>query len=718
MAYLEEFQLRLEDKSFSPFLHLWEEYCLSDSVDGPELIQVLRMVKESKTGTLFGEYAESVLPLWQKISDQEVADEVLKLILDLQTTQSPLLADLATDCLKRRFPEDAQYNEKMRIVGLRARRNFQGAIRNFELLSHLKKGNFVFHLGGWGVGEVMEISLLREHVLIEFEGISAPKDLSFENAFRNLIPLQSTHFLARRFGNPDALEKEGMEDPLALIHLLLRDLGPKTAAEIKDELCDLVIPESQWAKWWQSVRPKLKKDSKVRSPDSLKEPFALRGEEISLSTRYEESLRGLRSAEEKLLAIYNFTRDFSELSKNPQLKQQLKDDLLELEKAEVASSELRLAHRLQVLFLLEDLFPSEYHESVVQEVKALSQSETVLQQMSIGAFKKRFLLLILEHRPDWQTICSHLLFAPLVPSSLRDQIFKELSKTPEMRAHLEGKLTELLERVTLYPEAFFWYFQKIAEGEEVPLNTEAQRLRFLEAFLILLHYMENVASGKDLVKKMYQLVIAKRYAVIRSMIQGASIAYLKEMLLLASKCHCFTKQDQKILQSLAEVVQPGLVSKKEEEEEVLWTTQEGYRKVQERMRQIATVETVDNAREIEAARALGDLRENSEYKFALERRSRLQSELKTLGRQVNMARILTHEDIGTKEVGVGTIVTLQDSKKRTVTYTLLGPWDADPQQNILSFQSKFAQAMIGCTKGETFEFQGEQYTVVGIKSFL
>ena len=39
---------------------------------------------------------------------------------------------------------------------------------------------------------------------------------------------------------------------------------------------------------------------------------------------------------------------------------------------------------------------------------------------------------------------------------------------------------------------------------------------------------------------------------------------------------------------------------------------------------------VENAREIEAARALGDLRENSEFKFAQERRARLQSELKTL----------------------------------------------------------------------------------------
>ena len=38
---------------------------------------------------------------------------------------------------------------------------------------------------------------------------------------------------------------------------------------------------------------------------------------------------------------------------------------------------------------------------------------------------------------------------------------------------------------------------------------------------------------------------------------------------------------------------------------VIWTTPEGYHKVHERMQQISSVETIENAREIEAARSLG-----------------------------------------------------------------------------------------------------------------
>ena len=140
----------------------------------------------------------------------------------------------------------------------------------------------------------------------------------------------------------------------------------------------------------------------------------------------------------------------------------------------------------------------------------------------------------------------------------------------------------------------------------------------------------------------------------------------------------------KILRSLTEVVHPSLAPpkqrrgvKEDDQNEEIWTTEEGYLKVQERIRQIGTVEMVENAREIEAARALGDLRENSEFKFAQERRTRLQSELKTLSSQLNRARIITPDDIHMDEVGIGNTVNVKDSKGNKTLYTILGPWDTD-----------------------------------------
>jgi transcription elongation GreA/GreB family factor len=176
------------------------------------------------------------------------------------------------------------------------------------------------------------------------------------------------------------------------------------------------------------------------------------------------------------------------------------------------------------------------------------------------------------------------------------------------------------------------------------------------------------------------------------------------------------------MRSLAEVVQPSLAQPKTKKGShdinLVWTTEAGYLKTQERARQLGTVEIVENAKEIEAARALGDLRENSEYKFALEKRSRLQSELKALSEQLGRARLITRNDIAIEEVGIGSIVELEDSKGNSITYTVLGPWDADIDANILSFQSKFAQAMTGVAAGDRFQFRDEEYKVVSVKSYL
>jgi transcription elongation GreA/GreB family factor len=206
--------------------------------------------------------------------------------------------------------------------------------------------------------------------------------------------------------------------------------------------------------------------------------------------------------------------------------------------------------------------------------------------------------------------------------------------------------------------------------------------------------------------------------------QQSSLEEVKEYLLLATKCGSLSDHDIKILHSLGEVVYPTLARHRKEKDSgstndvLIWTTQEGYQKTQARIQQIATVETVSNAREIEAARSLGDLRENAEFKAALERRDRLQSELKFLSDQINKARILTPEDVLADEVGVGSVVHCRDSKGEHLRFTLLGPWDADPENHVLSFQSKLAQAMKELTIGEKFEFQGETFTITDIDNYF
>lgn len=718
MGYLKEFLTQINNRDFHKFLVLWEEYCTCDIVDTDELMQLLNTVKSSEMAKHFGQIVETALPLWEKIQSEKESYEILSLLIDLETTNSPLLADLTLSALKKKYGHDPKFNERLRLVGLRGKENFQGALSKYDLLAHMEKGNAVFHTGGWGTGEIIEVSFVREHLLIEFENISGRKDLSFTNAFKTLIPLPADHFRALRFLNPDHLEEQGKKDPVSLINLLLKDLGPKTAGEIKDELCELVIPEKEWTKWWQGARAKVKKDPMIESPDTLKGTFKLRKTELSAEERIKHEIQSKTDANDIIQTTYNFVRDHAGALKTGNNKQKIQDNLLEL----LERPDLTQDQTLQITLLLEQFFNFQNPKiSLKQQVLENENIEETIHKIDIIAFKKRVLIAIKEYRSDWVPLFLSFLFT-ISQAQIRDYLLKELNQN-QMRSILEKKLRELLERPSEYPEMFVWYFQKLVshEDSDIPFQNMEGRCLFFEAFLILLSHIENVSEYRDLQKKMYTMLSAKRYALVRQLLQDTSLEFVKELLLLASKCQSLTDHDMKILRSLAEVVHPLLAppkQKKGAENGVIWTTEEGYLKIQERIRQIGTVEVVENAREIEAARALGDLRENSEFKFAQERRARLQLELKTLSEQLNRARIITPDDIHLNEVGIGNIVEVEDEHGAQSQYLILGPWDANPEENILSFNSKLAQEIVGKKVGDTFSFKDGLFKITNIKSFF
>lgn len=698
MPYVEEFKNRLNQGDINRVLQLWEEYTHADEVPSHELVGILKLIKASDLSKEFGRQIELFIPLWEKFQDPEDSYAVLRELIDLQTTNAPELADLAMQALKTRYGNEPHFDLRLRLVGLRSVEGFQGALSHFDLLSHMAKGKFVFHTGGWGTGEIMDISLVREQLVIEFENISGTRDVSFANAFKTLLPLSDDHFLARRFGNPDQLEQAARDNPQEVIRALLRDLGPKTASEIKDEMAEWVIPEKEWTKWWQATRARLKKDTFIESPDSVKEPFRLREESLSHEKRFLKDFEKTKSPHDTILTAYNFVRDFPEHLKDDELKQTIEKKLYQL-----LEESLSPEQEIQVVIFLEDLLGHDLKERPIQKlIQALPDKKEIIEAVPILSFKKRLLIAIRKYCNDWVDIFLTLL-GSVQQGALKEYIFGELSQK-ESLPRLQIFLKRLLEHPAEYPDLFFWYFQKERTKET------------LEALFVLLHKIENDPAYRDLTKKIINLLIAKRYELIRQMIQGTTLSYLKEFLLLASKCHSFSEQDLKTLRSLAAVVQPSLASDKEEiVEQVVWTTAEGYKKVRDRIEKIATVEMVENAREIETARAHGDLRENAEYKAAQERRSRLQSEMRSLSHSLNHARVLTKDDIIPGEVCPGTIVEMVNPKGEKVVYTILGPWDANPEANILSFQSKLAEAMIGCKVGEEFSFKGESYQVISIK---
>jgi len=715
MAYLKDFRERIHNNDYPAFLKLWEEYCYGDQPDAEEIVAVLEEIKASPLGKPFGVHVERVLALWRQLPQSDQTHNILRLLFDLQTTNTEELADLATEYLKNRYANDPLLQEKLKLIGLRNRERFQGAIRNFELLTHFKKGNYVFHNAGWGTGEILDVSLVREEVSIECEYIVGPQHFSFEKAFKTLVPLLPDHFYARRFGNADALEKEAREHPEKILKQMLHDLGPKTAAEIKEELEELVIPAADWNRWWQTARAKLKKDTKIESPKELKDKFRLRAEEVPHEVTLHQALDAKPAVHAVIQMVHAFLRDFPEVLKNAEFRASLETRLKDLLLQETVSE----SQKLQLLLLLEELGVQKISHEIAELTVHLKTPAETIRSIELMAFQKKMAQHVQKHRKDWKDIFLDLLFS-VEQNLFRDFLLGELDDRDE----LTKKLNTLLIHPLSFPEVLVWYFQKItAPKSKLPFSDASGKNAFFEALLIVLDHVEQKPQQRDLAKKILGLITADRYKLVRDILEHSSPEEAKEYLLLATKCSSMTDHDIKILHSLAEVAHPKLSNlrkgkEKPVEEEIFWTTKEGYIKTQKRMEKIATVETVQNAKEIETARGHGDLRENAEFKAALERRDRLQSELKMLSNQINQARILTKKDVPEDEVGIGSVVHCRDSKGEHLKYILLGPWEADPEKRILSFQSKLAQSMKGKTIGQTFDFQGETFTITDIDNYF
>ena len=107
--------------------------------------------------------------------------------------------------------------------------------------------------------------------------------------------------------------------------------------------------------------------------------------------------------------------------------------------------------------------------------------------------------------------------------------------------------------------------------------------------------------------------------------------------------------------------------------------------------------------EVSKAAAMGDLRENAEYHAARERLQHVAKRLAELDGKLTNVRLIDGLEVKAGEARVGTRVTIEDTHmKERVTYLLVGPEEADPQQGKLSIASPLGKSLLGKKQGEPF----------------
>lgn len=142
-----------------------------------------------------------------------------------------------------------------------------------------------------------------------------------------------------------------------------------------------------------------------------------------------------------------------------------------------------------------------------------------------------------------------------------------------------------------------------------------------------------------------------------------------------------------------------------------------------KLRQLALARLIDklipeNRHDIEVARSYGDLRENSEYKFAKERQRFLNQRRSDYERLVNSdIRVVDFRNTQvTNTVIPGSTVALAYDDGTEQTFHILGMLDTDTERRILSFQTPLAKALLDHKPGDHITLpDGKEATIREVK---
>ncbi len=141
-------------------------------------------------------------------------------------------------------------------------------------------------------------------------------------------------------------------------------------------------------------------------------------------------------------------------------------------------------------------------------------------------------------------------------------------------------------------------------------------------------------------------------------------------------------------------------------------TQRSYDRKKEELKDINTVQMPEILKEINFARELGDLRENSEYQYAKEHKRELERRIGELNNDLATVRVMTPQDVLPGLIGFGTEVTLRDKiNGGNVKYTFMGRWESEPEKGIIDFNAPLGQHLVNHKVGDdvSFEINERQY---------
>ena len=155
------------------------------------------------------------------------------------------------------------------------------------------------------------------------------------------------------------------------------------------------------------------------------------------------------------------------------------------------------------------------------------------------------------------------------------------------------------------------------------------------------------------------------------------------------------------------------------EEQVLITKQ-GLKKLEAELLELRTAKRAEVAEQIREAQELGMAQVDGQYEDAKNQQAFLEGRIQEIEKMLESAELIDEKAAkGSKEIRVGSTVSLKTKGGKSQTYQLVGPAEADPTQGRISHKSPVGEALIGRKRGDKVKVAAPagnvEMTVVSVK---
>jgi transcription elongation factor GreA len=133
-------------------------------------------------------------------------------------------------------------------------------------------------------------------------------------------------------------------------------------------------------------------------------------------------------------------------------------------------------------------------------------------------------------------------------------------------------------------------------------------------------------------------------------------------------------------------------------------TREGHKKLKKDLERLKRVDRPKILKEIERARAHGDISENAEYEAAKHAQGLLEARISDLESKFARSRIVDEDEMDADTVLLGAVVRLKDiNRNKELRYTIVSDVEADFKSGKISNSSPVGRGLLGAKVGQTVE---------------